>query len=343
MSDISMPKITAPKVTWLIPVLNGMPYLPMTLESIRDQTYSNHQLLVWDNGSTDGTVEELRRWIPDRLAGKIITWQPLPLGNCLARMVEQAETELCARVDADDVNMPDRLEKQVRFMVDHPEVSLVGAQVNRLDSASTDLGLFSDYPLDHDSIVQAMLMTNPLAHPVVLFRKSAILDAGNYRDLSPVEDYDMWLRLAGREHRVANLPASLLKYRVHEKSITQKALLTNRLETLMIKQLCEVSPALFGCDGETMQQLRTRTRSRAIVPLRQIARHLEKTSPGAVDPWRSPIFYQTAKRMIEDRDVRSRIGAAYENRGIFGAISELKTLGKRAIRSAGRRIVSSAK
>ena len=86
-------------------------------------------MLVWDNGSTDGTLEELRRWIPSRLPGRIITNEPLSLGNSLARLVEAAETELCARTDADDINYPERLQRQVKFLRAQPEVALLGAQI----------------------------------------------------------------------------------------------------------------------------------------------------------------------------------------------------------------------
>ena len=105
------------RVTWLIPVLNGMPYISETLASIEAQTYQNWEVLVWDNGSTDGTLEELEKWIPTRLPGRIITGEPLSLGDSLARMVEECKTELCARIDADDINLPERLEKQVAFFL----------------------------------------------------------------------------------------------------------------------------------------------------------------------------------------------------------------------------------
>ena len=124
-----------PPVTWLMPVKNGMPYLLDTLRSIEAQTYKNWRILVWDNGSTDGTLEELQRWIPSRLPGRIIADEPFSLGKSLARLVETAETELCARTDADDVNYPERLERQVEFLQVHPEVGLLGAEIEFIDVA----------------------------------------------------------------------------------------------------------------------------------------------------------------------------------------------------------------
>ena len=75
-------------------VKNGMPYLPETLASIEAQTYRDWEIVVWDNGSTDGTLDELRRWIPSRLAGRVIYGNPLSLGTSLAKLVETARSNM---------------------------------------------------------------------------------------------------------------------------------------------------------------------------------------------------------------------------------------------------------
>jgi glycosyltransferase involved in cell wall biosynthesis len=84
------------RVNWLIPVRNGMPYLPETLTSIENQTYQGWGVLVWDDGSTDGTMEELKKWIPHRLPGQIMSGAPLGVGGALAKLVEASQTEYCA-------------------------------------------------------------------------------------------------------------------------------------------------------------------------------------------------------------------------------------------------------
>ncbi len=207
-----------PKVTWLLPVLNGMPYLRQTLASIAGQSYGHHELLAWDNGSTDGSVDELRRWVPHRLPGRVITGEPLGLGAALARMVEMSRTELCARIDADDINEPDRLARQVERITCDPDLVLVGANIRKIDASGEELG-FSDVPLDDAEIRWALWFFNPLKHPAVLFRRDAVLAAGNYRDIKPGQDYDLWLRLA-RRGRMINFPEPLVRYREHEASVT---------------------------------------------------------------------------------------------------------------------------
>jgi glycosyltransferase involved in cell wall biosynthesis len=148
------------KVTWLLPIKNGMPYLTETLASIEAQTYTNWEVLAWDNGSTDGTIEELNRWIPNRLAGRLITGKPLTLGGSLAQMVEVCETELCARIDADDVNLPSRLERQLEFLSNHPEISVLGSWMYFIDEHGLQKEDLYTIPLNHDDIVHEMLTRN---------------------------------------------------------------------------------------------------------------------------------------------------------------------------------------
>lgn len=207
------------RVTWLLPVRNGMAYLPRTLESITSQTYRNFQIIAWDNGSTDGTVDALRQWIPSRLPGRVIATRPLGLGASLAAMVEMADTPYCARIDADDLNEPHRLEAQVRFLDEHPEIAVVGSAVRYIDANDR---LLPDEPtlVCADAEIRWRLrFCNALNHPTVMFRRAAILEAGNYRDVMPIEDFDLWVRVA-RRHAMANLPAALVRYRVHGGSVS---------------------------------------------------------------------------------------------------------------------------
>ena len=95
-------------ITVIIPILNAMPHLSEALESLASQTFKDFEVCLWDNGSTEGSVEEANRWIPDRLNGRVVSGNPLPLHECLARMVEEAGTEFVVRMDGDDVCMPDR-------------------------------------------------------------------------------------------------------------------------------------------------------------------------------------------------------------------------------------------
>jgi glycosyltransferase involved in cell wall biosynthesis len=189
-----------------------MPYLPETLASIEAQTYRNWQVLAWDNGSTDGTVAELHKWIPSRLPGKVIDNNPLSLANSLAKLVETAETEFCARIDADDVNYPERLEQQVSFLLKHPKVAIVGTDIEFINENGHVYPGAWVQPHDDAEIRWSLRWIASFNHPTVLFRRSVVTAAGNYADCVPGEDHDLWLRIALIAD-VANIPQVLVKYR----------------------------------------------------------------------------------------------------------------------------------
>jgi glycosyltransferase involved in cell wall biosynthesis len=211
-----------PAVTLLMPVLNGMPFLPETLESIERQDYKNWEIIVWDNGSIDGTLEELHRWIPTRLPGRVVSGEPLKLGPSLARLVEEAQSELCARIDADDVMLPQRLTMQVAFMQEHPEVGVLGTEVEFIDDEGNVRPHLTPYSTKDADLRWLVRWINPISHPSVMFRRSVITNAGNYRDLKPFEDHDLWFRVS-LIAELANLPQVLLKYRQHSRSTMGQA------------------------------------------------------------------------------------------------------------------------
>ena len=206
-----------PHVTFIMPVRNGMPFLAQTLASIAEQTYAPHQLIVWDNGSTDGTQDELRRWIPDRIRGELVLDRPLPLGRSRAALVERAETELVACIDADDLNRPTRVERQVERMLQSPDLVALGTVPDIIDDTEHPLPDWI-YPLEDAEIRWRTLWHTSLNASAVMFRRSAVLAAGNYRDV-PSEDLDLWIRLA-RLGRMENLKERLVLYRRHPANLT---------------------------------------------------------------------------------------------------------------------------
>ena len=206
-----------PPVTWLLSVKNALPFLPETLASIANQTYLNHKLAVWDDCSTDGTLAELHRWIPERIPGKIFEGRSLRLGPSLAFLTEQADTEFCARIDGDDLNRPGRLARQVAFLHDHPEVGVVGSQADFIDENDQPIGGWS-FACDDATIRWRGNWMAHLAHSSLMFRRSTVLAAGNYRD-NKCEDMELWIRV-GKLTEIANLPESLIRYRRSSSSMT---------------------------------------------------------------------------------------------------------------------------
>lgn len=261
------------KVTWIIPVLNAAPYLEECLESIYKQTYQDFEVLAWDNGSTDNSVTILKKWIPDLMPGRVITDQPLPLNECLSAMVEMSSTPLCARMDGDDICELDRLEKQVAFLESNPDVVAVGSQVRKLSSDGTIGDIHFELPLTHEAIVLRLIRLWSMWHPSVIFRRDAVIKAGNYSDQKPVEDYGLWMRLANNG-RLANLPESLLKYRVHEKSITSNFIADGSIQDLTSECILRYGDLLYGCDQNDLNLLINRQFPQGIFTLWKIITYL---------------------------------------------------------------------
>lgn len=195
-----------------------MPFLRETLQSIAAQTYRDHSLLVWNDASNDGTLEELHAWIPSRIPGRIITGACFKLGVNLAVLVAEAKTELCARIDADDVNDPFRLERQVAYMLAHPEVVVLGTQVRLIDAEGRPIQSQWICPRQDAEARWRARWVSPLSHPSVMFRRSAALRAGNYRDLHS-EDSEFWIRLCPFGE-IYSLPEELVQYRRHGTSLS---------------------------------------------------------------------------------------------------------------------------
>jgi hypothetical protein len=147
-----------------------------------------------------------------------------------------------------------------------------------------------------------------LAQPATLFRRSAVLSVGNYRDVGPVnvEDYDLWLRLAAH-YKLANIDAPLLSYRVHDRSTTVMAGKEGVLRAAAMARFVEHAPALYGIDRKEAQLLVDRRHRCAVLALLRIARHLESRSGAPVrETVRSPYFLSAARKFPGPADVVSR-------------------------------------
>jgi len=207
--------MSTPQVTWLLPVRNAETTLAQTLASIASQDYARHTVLAWDDGSTDATPEILKQWVGQRIPGQVISHKRVGIGIALRQMVGRAETELLARIDADDICESDRLPKQVAFLTQHKKVAVLGTQMSTVGCE----GPITPQPTDDADIRWALRVKNPINHPSVMMRRSAVLEAGNYCDLRPGQDYDLWVRMAVL-FRFANLPQALVRYRVHDDTIS---------------------------------------------------------------------------------------------------------------------------
>ena len=222
----------SPLVSVVVGAYNAQRYVREMLLGFLGQTFADFELLVVDDGSTDRTRKVLREFEKQDTRLKVIENAHGGIVDAANTALRQAQCELIARADADDVAMPDRLEKQVRYMREHPECHALGAQMLLVDPQGSPL-METRLPLDHEGIEKEMLSGSGWAmpQPVAMVRRTPVLACGGYRkEYEWAEDLDLFLRVA--EHgRLANLPDVLVKYRIHLESTNH----TKYQEQLRIK------------------------------------------------------------------------------------------------------------
>lgn len=223
-----------PTVTVLIPVYNSERYVREAIDSVLGQTFPDFELIVVDDGSTDRTAEILASARDPRLR---ILRNPRNSGQTpsLNLGLDAAQGRYIARLDADDVAAPRRLEKQVAFMERHPGVGLLGTAVRLIGPAGNSGGMWV-LPQEDLQIRWRSLLANPFMHPSVLIRSEILVQNGLQYDerFRISQDYDLWTRLL-RHTRGANLGEPLVSYRVH------KAGLTGSHRDTLIRESSEIS------------------------------------------------------------------------------------------------------
>ena len=232
-----MPKqIYTPKVTVLMSVYNGEKYLPEAVDSILNQTFEDFQFLIIDDGSTDSSLEILRFYNDSRIR---IIENKINIGliKSLNKGLKLAKSKYIARMDADDISMPLRLEKQVALMDSHPEIGVCGTWVEAFYGETS----IWEKPREHDSIFAGMLFDNMVNHPTVIIRMDAVSALKAYYEDAYIhaEDYEYWIRLLLSGVRFTNIGEALLRHRVHEEkvSIVYNAILMKNTEKIRLKLL----------------------------------------------------------------------------------------------------------
>ena len=214
------PDTPAPAVSVVMPVYNALRYLHDAVTSILQQTFRDFEFIILDDGSTDGSLELLKAFAAADRRVRLIAGEHVGYVELLNRGLAMARADLVARMDADDFALPQRLEKQVAYLREHPDCVLVGSQVIMMDKDSLPIAEMPGIPLEHEKIDEYLMLAGwPIVHPAVAMRRDAVLAAGCYDPAArPHEDHDLFLKLAERG-RLANLPEVLLRYRRHYESV----------------------------------------------------------------------------------------------------------------------------
>ena len=204
-------------LTILLPFRNAASTLPGAIESIQNQTFGEWELQLLNDGSTDegATIAD------DFAAGdsriRVSHLSPMGIVNALNHGMEHSKADVFARMDADDVCYPERFEKQMTLLQTCPEVDLVSCRVTFGGNREKQAGYARHVDWQNELVTHEDMFLNrfadaPVAHPSVMFRRSAVEKYGGYREGNFPEDFDMWLRWLGAGARFAKVPEPLLTW-----------------------------------------------------------------------------------------------------------------------------------
>ncbi|MDD5422814.1 MAG: glycosyltransferase [Candidatus Omnitrophica bacterium] len=258
----------SPAVSVLMSVRNGMPYIKEAVESILAQTYREWEFVIVDNASGDGTkeyLEDMRRKDPRiRLIRNDVYKEQ---GEGLNMGLEQCRGVWVMRMDADDISLPDRLERQLDFIKVNPDISVAATLVYYIDENGRVIGkntskwtgrISVDKTVENNELVG-------LPHPSVIMRRDVIKGVGGYRpQFRPAEDIDLWNRVLEKGHRIIVQGEYLLKYRIHSSgsSFSFKKAKSARLKVAWLKDC--LARRRSGRDEQSWEEFLA---SRARMPL----------------------------------------------------------------------------
>jgi glycosyltransferase involved in cell wall biosynthesis len=208
------------KISVVMSCYNSERWVEGSVESVLAQTFGDFEFIVIDDGSTDGTCGIIKRYANKDPRIKIITKANTGLADSLNVGIDQAEGEWIARIDADDLCMPDRLEKQLKFVSTDPDVVLLGSGSIMVDERGNFVRQYV-YPGAHRELVKNLEYDKRFfSHSSAFFNKHACEKVGRYNPLfRRAQDRDLWLRLS-EVGALASLPEPLIKLRIHQNSVS---------------------------------------------------------------------------------------------------------------------------
>lgn len=207
-----------PEVTVLLPVYNAGPFLRESIDSVLAQTFTNFELLIINDGSSDNSAEIISSYNDDRI--KVIHQENMGLVKTLNKGIDIASGDLIARFDADDVCYPRRLQEQVDFLRAHPDYVLVGSEADYMDEEGNYIftyrfGFYTDEEIRNMGFVFC-----PTIHSAATYRKWAVIAAGKYDERAiTFEDHMLWRKLADFG-KMENIRKPLIKVRFNAASVT---------------------------------------------------------------------------------------------------------------------------
>lgn len=211
----------APEVSVVMAVYNERPYLKKSIQSVLDQTFGDFEFIIVNDGSTDGSKEVLDQFEQSDDRIRLVHQENRGIVASSNRGLGMARGKYIARMDGDDINLPERFERQVNFLEVNPEVGIVGTQIERIDAdGDVKEDWERSFPTDPEVVSWRLLFYNCLCHASMMARRSVLEDLGGYAEWAThAEDYELFTRAVLRT-RLMNLNDTLFRRRWHGGSVT---------------------------------------------------------------------------------------------------------------------------
>jgi len=210
------------KLSLLLPVYrNDDPdHLEEAITSVTTQTRLPEELVIVQDGPIPQSVDNIiERWQhnSDIIIRRVLLENNSGLGTALRVGMQHCKGEYVARMDADDIAVPFRLEKQVEYLNENPNIDIVGGFISEFEEDADETLALRKVPTDHNNIAEMARFRSPFNHGTVVMRREAVISAGNYRSVDRMEDWDLWSRMLQKGATGANLPEVLLNVRAGDK------------------------------------------------------------------------------------------------------------------------------
>lgn len=220
-------------VSVLLPVRNGAQYIAKSIQSILEQTYSNFELIVIDDGSNDSTLEILNSFKDSRL--KVYTTSGIGLVEALNLAFNKSNGEYIARMDADDISHVDRFRKQVDVLDKDEKIGVVCTDIEVIDEFDRTVGFERDVIKSKRKLIEGLTFKRkmkPVVHPTVMIRRNLLISSNGYRNYKSAEDKDLWLRLVSITE-FYRMPQPLLKYRHNTNGVSAKNFIQQKANSML--------------------------------------------------------------------------------------------------------------
>lgn len=205
-----------PLISVIMGVYNDKKFLSKSIDSILNQTYKNFEFIICDDCSNDGSWNILKKYEAKDERIKIIKNEKnLGLASSLNKCIKISKGNYIARMDSDDISIKDRFQKQIEYLENNPEISVIGTNVYYIDNSDHRYSKSENKTLKEISFQDTVKQTM-LVHPSVMMRKQVLLDVGGYtvNDLTKrAEDYDLWCKMKEKHYKLQNIVDYLLEYR----------------------------------------------------------------------------------------------------------------------------------